>query len=182
MIRQQIEKLQTSLPPKVLQMIIRGVVLFVGWMLLYHLLLKPSGTPDNQLTDLVVQGTVMVLKPFFAEVTHVGPHVFINGVQSVNIAPQCNGLELIVLYLGFLVCYPATLSRGIIFAIGGTIVITVLNMIRCALLAWLYLIHAPIFDVAHHFLFKLIIYGVVFLGWMLYTKESNKPNTLAGAA
>ena len=34
----------------------------------------------------------------------------------------------------------------------------------------LYLHDVDLADVAHHYVFKLIIYGVVFYGWMLYTR------------
>lgn len=171
MIRQQFLKLRETLPPKVWTMLVRALILFVGWTLLYHLLLKPIGFPDNMLTNIVVDGTVKLLALFVDNVHNVGPHVFINGVQSVNVAPQCNGLELIVLYIGFLICYPASLKRGMIFGVVGTVVITFLNMVRCALLAWMYASQFSITEFAHHFAFKIIIYGVVFLGWVWYTKN-----------
>lgn len=173
--RQQLLRLQDTLPPKVKTMLLRAIGLFIGWTLLYQLLLKPTGIPDTQLTNLVVVGTVKMLSLFFTNVTNVGPHVFINGVQSVNIAPQCNGLELIVLYIGFLLCYPSSFKKGLLYGVVGTLVITFLNMVRCSLLAWMYVSQMSMADFAHHFGFKLIIYGVVFLGWVLYTK-SPKPS------
>ncbi len=171
MIRQQIIRFQESVPPRVKTLLLRALFVFIGWMLLYNLLLKPIGIPDYHLTQLVASGTVGLLRIFTESAHRVGPHVFLNGVQSVNIAPQCNGLELIVLYLGFLICYPGSFKKGLLFAVAGTVVITFLNMVRCALLAWLYISHVNVAEFAHHFAFKLIIYGVVFFGWMLYAKD-----------
>lgn len=174
MIHYQILKTYRAVPPKVRTMLIRAILLFIGWTLLYQLWLRPSGTLDERLTYVVVKGSVFLMQPFFENAYNIGPHLFIDGRNVVNIAPQCNGLELIVMYLGFLICYPAGLKRRLLFAVTGTLVITMLNMVRCVLLAWLYISNVDLANFAHHFAFKLIIYGVVFMGWVWFTKSSRQ--------
>lgn len=169
----QIKRTYDAVPPKVRKLVLRALLLFATWTLLYYYWLKPDGRLDDLLTKVVVHGSVALMQPFFTNAYHVGPHLFIDGRNVVNIAPQCNGLELIVLYLGFLVCYSTTMLRRVLFGLGGIVVITFLNMVRCVLLAWLYLSDVDLANFAHHFAFKLIIYGVVFLGWVWYTKTSS---------
>lgn len=128
--------------------------------------------PDNQLTAFIEWGCIKMLSLFVASVHGVGHSVFVGNVQCVNIDPQCNGLELIVLYIGFLFCLPSNRWKMLGYAMVGTLVICVLNMMRCAALVWMFLhMNMNVVDFAHHFAFKLIIYAVVFYGWLLYSKN-----------
>ena len=170
MIQAQIKKIREVLPPNVLKFFIRAVILVTAWNLLYHLLLKPAMVPDKQLTDFIVWGTVKVLSLFHSNVYSIDSNIYLYGVKSVNIDHQCNGLELIVLYLGFLLCLPASWKKMFVFSLTGVIVICFLNMLRCGALAWMFLNMRTVVDFAHHYAFKLIIYAVVFYGWILYTR------------
>lgn len=58
------------------------------------------------------------------------------------------------------------------FAIVGTLIIYVLNIIRAALLAVMYAQDHAMTDFAHHYVFKIAIYAVVFFGWVLYMKKT----------
>lgn len=159
------------IPANITKLLIRAVILFSAWGILYYLFLEPIGIPDNQLTAFVVWGTVKTLALFFNEVVAHGSSIFIHGIQSVNIANSCNGLELIALYIGFILIVPSTFKRMLSFILVGSITITFLNIVRCALLAWMYLHDMNLADIAHHYIFKLTIYAVVFYGWMLYSKS-----------
>ena len=172
MIQQQIKKIQEVLPANIRKFFIRALILIVGWNLLYHLLLKPALIPDGQLTDLIVWGTVKVLSIFHSDVTNVGHNIYLYGVRSVNIDHQCNGLELIVLYIGFILCLPSSFKKMFSYAMVGIVVICFLNMLRCGALAWMFLNMRSVADFAHHYAFKLIIYAVVFYGWVLYSKKN----------
>lgn len=166
-------KAKLALPANIKKLFLRAVLVFAGWCLLYQLVLKPMGIPDNQLTQLVLKGTVTMLSWFHPNVYQSGSSVFLNGVKSVNVAPQCNGLELIALYIGMMLIMPSNWKRMIVFSIAGISVIILLNMVRCSLLAYLYLHHMAIAEFAHHYAFKMVIYAVAFYGWVLYSKKIN---------
>jgi exosortase/archaeosortase family protein len=171
MIQKQMSKIQEVLPGNIRKFFLRAVILIVGWNLLYHLLLKPALVPDRQLTDFVIWGTIKFLSLFHSSVFELNDSIYLYGVRSVSVAHSCNGLELIVLYLGFLFCLPSEPKRMLVFAIAGTAVICFLNFIRCGTLAWMFLNMRTVVDFAHHYLFKLIIYAVVFYGWVLYVRK-----------
>lgn len=152
----------------------RGIVLLVGWLLLYNLILKPIDIPDRQFTFLAQYCTAKILSLFYNDVQLAAPHIFIGGRDIVVITNPCNGLELFVLYIGFLLCIPASRKRFWAFAIGGTIVIFVINILRCMGLAIMSYNHSTLTDFAHHYAFKLIVYAVTFLGWMLYSKKEKR--------
>ena len=171
MIHAQMKRIQEALPENVKKFFIRAVILIAGWNLLYHLLLKPALIPDQQLTDLIVLGTVKFLSLFHSDVSNIEGNIFLYGVRSVNIDHQCNGLELIVLYLGFILCLPSGWKKMTAFAVVGTVIICLLNVLRCSALAWMFLNMRTAVDFAHHYAFKLVIYGVVFYAWVLYSKK-----------
>jgi len=163
-----------ELPINVQIFLKRGTILLIGWLLLYHLILKPIDIPDRQFTFLAQYCTAKVLALFYNNVQMAAPHIFIGGRDIVVITNPCNGLELFVLYLGFLVCIPASKKRFWAFAIVGTAVIFAINILRCTGLAVMSYNHSTLTDFAHHYAFKLIVYAVAFYGWVLYSKKEKK--------
>jgi len=166
-----VQSLKTSVPPEALKFFCRAIVLITGWNLLYHLVLKPLQIPDAQLTGFVVWGTAKISSLFYNNVSTEGTSILINGMKAVNIDTQCNGLELIVLYIGFILCLPSTFKKMSFFIIAGTLAICVINMTRCAALAWMVMHMRQHVDFAHHYLFKLAVYAMVFYGWKIYGKR-----------
>ena len=169
---QSIKKIYRELPVNLKRFLIRGAILFVAWSLLYNLLLKPAEIPDSQLSHVIVVCTAKVMSWFYNDTSvRNGSHIFIGAKEAIQIAPACNGLELLVLYVGFLLCIPTSKKRFWGFALGGVTVITILNVIRCVGLAILFYNDHPMADFAHHYLFKLAIYAVIFYIWVLYSKK-----------
>ncbi len=172
----RIKNYTNKIPASLKPYLIRAFILVIGWNLLYHLLLKPIEVPDMQLTKSVQWGGMKLLSLFYSDVKADGSGILISGKHSVNIAHQCNGLELIVLYIGFILCVPTNFRRMVLYGIIGTIIIYILNIVRTALLASIYFNGYSFADFAHHFAFKIAIYGVVFLGWVLYLRNQNLSN------
>ena len=165
------EMIKNTIPPNVRPFLLRAAIVIIAWELLYNFILKPTGVPDDQLTAVVQWGAMKLLSVFYTDISAIDNIIVLNGQKSVSIARQCNGLELIVLYLGFIICLPSTPKKMITYGVLGTIVIYILNIIRTAILAVMYEQSHSMSDFAHHYAFKIIIYAVVFLGWVLYIKK-----------
>lgn len=170
----QAKKTYYDLPVNLRRFLVRATILFVFWELLYNLLLKPIGIPDTQLTHFVVIYTHKILTLFYSNVTYNGASIYINGKLAIIIAAACNALELLVLYVGFLLCIPTNAKRFWAFTIGGIALVVVLNIMRCVALAVLFYNNHPIADFAHHYLFTTFIYGVIFFLWTRYSKKYMK--------
>ncbi len=169
---QSFKKFYHELPVNLKRFLIRGAILFIAWSLLYNLLLKPKEVPDRQLTHIIVIATSKVLTWFYPVVDVKNDSIiYINNKDVIQIAPACNGLELLVLYLGFLLCIPTNKKRFWTFAVSGTIIVTILNVIRCVGLAAMFYHKHAMADFAHHYLFKLAIYAVIFYMWVLYSRK-----------
>ena len=146
--------------------------MFVLWRWLYETILAPSGTPDHELTQWLQKATWYVLQPFYPTVAMEGYALLIDQEQVITFTTGCNGLELMVLYLAFLLCLPSAPLRMLKFAIGGLVLINLLNIARCTGLAIWAHYHWPLWDFMHHYLFKMVIYGVNFYLWVLYSKSN----------
>jgi exosortase/archaeosortase family protein len=188
-----IQSLKSSIreiPKDVFRLIVKALILFLIWKFSYHLFLGPKLILDKPLTNLTAKGTFNFLKIWHGEKNlswskmsfnnqknaWIEARIYVNTEKKLGISDACNALEIFVLYLGFMVCFPTTLKRFLAFASIGIIVIFILNVFRCSGIFWLNLYHNQWVDFAHHYLFKLILYFTVFVGWILYvqTEKSEK--------
>jgi exosortase/archaeosortase family protein len=171
-----------QMPKEVRSFLKRALIIFIVWKLLYHLLLFPIRMPDRQLTDWTAMSTAflyhnvlhhadVVFKEEYGEVHFPKAALYIDGKRSIGIADPCNALELFVLYIGFIFCIPASFKRRFLFITIGSIAIFVANSFRCLGLSWLHYHNYAIADFAHHYLFKMVIYAMIFYAWVLYSKK-----------
>ena len=176
----------------------KALALFVGWKLLYLTLLLPSKVPDSSLTRFIGNSTARVLNMLPGApdqyttrqaidtvvlddrfVSSPATDIYRNKERTLRVADACNGLELMVLYIGFLLCFPASVARKWKFAIGGILLITVLNVIRCTALVLIFVHSRQYLDFSHHFLFTFIVYLLIFLLWFIFTKKPHAHGSLA---
>ena len=188
----QLEKLKSILadfPPQIKTFLIRSFILFVVWKGLYLLLWSEKRTLDDPLTQIVAKHSVWVLnqitpgntftaKPMIAvknfeeeiQVSRVS-RIDRNGKPIMNIADECNGLELFVLYFGFLLAMPAVIKRKIWFGLCGILIIHAVNILRCVGLGLLLMNWDTYFDIAHHYIFKIMVYSTIFILWVVFSKN-----------
>ncbi len=154
--------------------------LIVGWECLYMFILKPLRIPDKMLTNFIASCVTSWMKFFFyfspgiicvENPMYSNAMIMQNGRPLFTIEDGCNGLDLILIYLVFIILLPSSLYRKIIFGIGGIITITVANIIRCVLLYWIYIRHPQLFEINHHYLFTIAMYLLIFFGWILFIKQ-----------
>ena len=173
-----------NLPKQVQLFFFRSIFLFIIWKLSYHFYVKPSRILDRPLTTFTAKGTVKILNLFsenkFTYQSYIPDnknelswyYLFLDNKKVIGIADACNGLELLLLYVGFILCYPtSTNKRMLYFLFWGSITIFIINILRCCVMAEVNLHSNVFFDFAHHYLFRLIIYGVIFFFWVKYTNE-----------
>ena len=148
-------------------------------------------TLDQPLTNLVGRQSAFVLNVFhgsdqFAStpkvaVTRMEGEFQVSKVSTINrhgkaimhIADNCNGLELFVLFWGFIVAMPAPLQRKVVYAFAGILLIHVVNILRCVGLTALMMHWDRYFDLAHHYIFKMVVYGTIFLLWIQFARPLN---------
>lgn len=171
----------------------RALLLLLIWKSLYGLVLNPVGEPDRWLVRTLGESTSAVLNLAFGEQRYRVRHfmaprpgvpqgmefcaqVYRPGKRSdIGIYPGCNGLELMVLSAGFILCFEGGAKRKSAYILSSILCIMLVNIVRCCLLTVIKTDHPVYFVFAHKYLFNLSGYAVVFLFWMGYVKGSIEP-------
>jgi exosortase/archaeosortase family protein len=155
----------------------RALLLFAAWILIYYGLLKPYRIPDRWLSNITAGATANLLNLLYAPATSTEIKgwscVIMNSRSVIRVGDPCNGLDLFVLYCGFMLCVPTSKKRLLLFSLAGFAVIFILNVLRCSALAWLALNKHQWVEFAHKYAFTAIVYCTIFYGWVLYTKKYN---------
>jgi exosortase/archaeosortase family protein len=176
------------IPKPVRAFLVKAAILFVAWKAVYLIFLLPGRVLDKPLTYLIGKGTASTLGFFnhsadYNAIPAIHPKGFGNeGMEPVmsirsgdtillDIADVCNGLELLVLYAGLILCLPASRNRKLAYIIGGIIGIEIINIIRCAGLVLVYVHRPEWMDFSHHYLFTFVVYAFIFWLWYLFSRD-----------
>ena len=167
----------------VIRFIITFLVVYGVLTVSYYLYLNLSDGskyyPDF-MTNLVARQTNSLLNSIGYE-AKVIPHpneasmkVIINGKFVARVIEGCNAVSIIILFLSFIVAFAGKLKTTFLYCFAGSIIIYAFNLIRIAILsAGLY--HYPWRkEVLHNIIFPMLIYGTVFLLWMVWVNRFSK--------
>lgn len=184
----KISSFKNKIPLPIRLFIGKAFLVFVIWKIVYGLFLYDSPLIYQILTKHVGESSVLVLNNlgnlsgFTSETeewdsftdgklkTQVAAiYHFDNKV--LYIADACNGLSLMVLYIGFVICMPSKFSRKLKYILIGLIIIDAFNILRCVGLIYVYEYFNHYFDFAHHHLFKAIVYALTFLMMTVYARK-----------
>lgn len=146
------------------------------WFIVYEFYLKPDGSVDHMTTEYVSIGIcrLLHLNGYEAHYTIAlkpgETYIYLNHelLPQVRIGSSCNGLELLVLFALFILCYPGNFFFKILYMSGGIIVVHTLNILRNYWLTLLSFHHSVYFNFYHRYLFIFIIYGLIFILWILW--------------
>jgi exosortase family protein XrtF len=95
----------------------------------------------------------------------------INGSYLASIIEGCNSISIIILFIAFIVAFAQNFKKTFFFILAGSLLIYVVNVFRIVILA-IALYHYPNQEkFLHAVVFPGIIYGMVFLLWMLWIKR-----------
>lgn len=161
--------------------VIRFIFTFLGTYLLlaliYNLYLQNFHSDDyypDILTYLVAEQSEAVvaalgyeseLQSGYPEATM---HLYVEGKFVARIIEGCNAASIIILFVSFMLAFSGKLKTTLLFTLAGAVFIYVTNILRIALMAigiYEYPWHAHFL---HNIAFPLIIYGAVFLLWVLW--------------
>ena len=162
-----------------------AVGLYILWFVLYEFVLKPDGHIDQIITEniSVVMSKMLQITGYdvhFTQARKLGEtYMFLAGdpLPFVRVGASCNGLELLVLFTIFIVSYPGIIKYKFLFIIAGLIGIHILNIFRNYWLA-LFVLHKEmdLFDLFHRYIFIFMVYGFIFLLWMLWVNKFSQLN------
>ena len=119
---------------KVLFFLLKALLLYVLWYMLYELWIGPKGVLDDWVINNLVHLSSFVLEvlgyrlmpePMLAEnIRTVG----IDGTHGLWIGDPCNGLSLFALFIGFVLAYPGPIKKKAWFIPLGVLTIHLLTI------------------------------------------------------
>ena len=95
-----------------------------------------------------------------------------NFKNIISISYNCDALELMVLYVSFLFCFPSRFIKKLYYIALGLPLIHLLNVGRCIGLVVIADRAPRWLDFTHHYLFTAIIYLIIFLLWVKFTNKN----------
>ena len=154
-------------------------VLTIGYNLYLNLSDGSKFYPDY-MTNLVANQTNALLNGLGYE-ANVIPHpdepsmkIIINGKFVARVIEGCNAVSIIILFISFIVAFASKFKTTLIYCFAGSIIIYAFNLIRIVILS-VGLYHYPWRrEILHTVIFPLLIYGTVFLLWMVWVNRFSK--------
>ena len=163
------------------QFILKSVLCVAIWRLVYVFILQPIRFPDKILTWFIGRGTIIFVNLFsksglnkaYCIESRYGSEVMLvrNNHSILRIGDACNGLELMLIYAGVIALLPGKTNIKSIYIGFGLIALMITNMLRCSGLEWVYEFYRPLFETTHHYFFTLVMYLIIFYGWVLYINK-----------
>ncbi|NNK40565.1 MAG: exosortase family protein XrtF [Winogradskyella sp.] len=139
--------------------------------------------PDY-MTNLVAKQTSAILNSVGYE-GQVLPHenepsmkVIINRNYVARVIEGCNSVSIIILFVSFVIAFGSTFKATFLYILAGAILIYSVNLIRIVVLS-IGLYHYPWRrEFLHTVVFPMIIYGLVFILWMIWVNRFKKHVTV----
>lgn len=150
------------------------VGLYIILSLLYGLYINSYVPDTDPVTVEVARQTSVVLEWFgepnytYAEDHRTGVRITSPTENVLSVYEGCNGLNVFIIFFSFLMAYGKPRKALWWFIPLGMVVIHVFNLARIGLLYHVTLYYPDYTYFTHKYLFTAIIYGVVFLLWLLW--------------
>ena len=167
----------------VIKFIVTFLLVYGALTLGYFIYLKFSDGskfyPDY-MTNLVAQQTNTLINSLGYE-SQVVPHpkepsmkVIINRKFVARVIEGCNAVSVINLFLAFIIAFAGKFRSTLLYCFAGSIIIYAFNLIRIVILS-IGLYHYPWRrEILHEIIFPMLIYGTVFLLWMVWVNRFSK--------
>lgn len=155
--------------------IVKAVLLYVFWFISYDFLIAPDGRVDAALNYRVAhEAGVMLDLLGYEGGTKAGDRqtiVCIKDESMVGVGNPCNGLELFVLFAGFIICFPGSIKNKWWYILIGSLIIHLVNSMRTVALALIQYKAPEYLDFNHHYTFTIIVYSLIFGLWIYWTNR-----------
>ena len=163
--------------------VLRFILLFLGSYLLLTMLYQGylnwssggSYQPDY-VTHLVARQTSQLLTDFGYDARVVPYPGYASMVLEVNSKPiaqiveGCNSVSVIILFVAFVVAFAQGVKKTLLFLLAGGVMIYVVNLFRIAFLTLALNKYPEQEELLHNIVFPGIIYGMVFLLWVVWIR------------
>lgn len=160
--------------------LVKFIFSYLFLTIIYQYYLNQFDIKNNEVDGFtkLVSTQVEQLLLFFNGDAHIELHpsqpcykFFYNGKYISRIIEGCNALSVIILFISFIIAFSGKFKNTIYFIISGSIIIHVFNITRIALLMIAFYNFPESNFILHDILFPLVIYGAVFILWIIWVNK-----------
>lgn len=155
----------------------KALAIYGLWYVVYDLWLLPDGRLDQWLSYNVAWMTDNVMTFLGYDVISQDRIVWLKGASGIEVANGCNGLTTVGLFIGFVVAYPGTWIRRLVFIPLGILAIYATNIFRIVVMLFAQLYWPAAFDPLHGFGLTTVFYVAVFGLWVLWVNYGQDPSS-----
>ena len=153
--------------------------IYLAGNIVYGLWIASFNRQADSVTSAVTMQTSAVLNAC-GENTEVidsdrGPTVWLEREDKIvlNVYEGCNGINVMIVFVAFIVAYGGSVKATLWFVPLGLIIIHLFNLIRIALLYVVAQHYQSYFYYVHKYIFTGILYLIVFALWTLWVMKVN---------
>ncbi|PCI99637.1 MAG: hypothetical protein COB15_04015 [Flavobacteriales bacterium] len=159
--------------------LLKAIGVYASWYVIYDLWLKKVGTLDNWIVDSIVYFSSKILTSFnymiYVDNQTIGIY---DAASNVFVGTGCNGLEMMVLFVGFVLIFDGSWKHKIWFIPAGIIILHILNIARVLSLIFIgKYFTLELLEFNHKYTFTIILYVITFFGWMIWVKYFSQTNS-----
>lgn len=155
--------------------------IYIALTFAYKLYLDSFNTNDvDGITGVVSRNVEQLMQMFNCDIkidkstTNSWWDVWYNKRYMTRIIEGCNAVSVMILFISFIIAFSGKFKQTFFFIISGVVLIYILNVIRIALLTVLMYNFPESKHFLHGVLFPLIIYGLVFVLWIIWVNKFSK--------
>jgi exosortase/archaeosortase family protein len=167
--------------------LIRLSFLILLWKIVFHFIWHtPSWLEAYNAFSIVLIGYILEASGFLLEL--LGQEVFIDyserlvgivGTTGVEVGEPCIGYNTVAFFIALILSDTGKVRIKLWFIPLGIFVICLFNLMRIAALGLIIQIDPTIWELNHKFIFKIIIFGVLFLFWMIWLNNYSSMRKLS---
>ena len=160
---------------------------YLVFTLLYNLYLEFFRSPvyyPDYFTHLVAKQSEALISSFSYN-AQILPHqselsmkLIVNDAYLARIVEGCNAISIIILFASFVLSFFGKLKLTLLYLLAGAAIIYAMNIIRIAILAIGIYEYPEYTDFLHSIVFPLIIYGTVFILWLIWVRIYSRKHTI----
>lgn len=106
--------------------------------------------------------------------------IIIRDKYVARVVEGCNSISILILFISFVIAFSGKFKTTLFYLLAGSTLLYVVNLVRIAILS-VGLFHYPWRrEILHVVIFPAIIYGMVFVLWMVWVNRFSNLNTRNG--
>ena len=171
--------------------VLRFIFIFLGsylvFTLIYNLYLEFFRSPvyyPDYFTHLVAKQSEALISSFGYN-AQILPHqselsmkLIVNDAYLARIVEGCNAISIIILFASFVLSFFGKLKLTLLYLLAGAVIVYAMNIIRIAILAIGIYEYPEYTDFLHSIIFPLIIYGTVFILWLIWVRIYSRKHSV----